>query len=201
LPAALRHQLGLNSGDRLDVELVEGTIVLRPAAKTRHRAPGEDQKVATDSPTPDVPETLTLTDTAPARRKPGRLRKRDAAGELDPAATPKRPRGRPKAARVSQPEPAPSVQSVPSLGSCGARWTCNRRQRALRMPLRRVPLLLELQARRVHRRWSAGRSATSRCASLGRGADTTDRKHFPGPLACPLKRRTERRPPGPPCGR
>ena len=106
LPAALRHRLGLSTGDRLEVELIEGTLVLRPAAKAKHPTPGEDQEVATNSPAPDAPETLTLTDAAPARRKPGRPRTRDAAGECDPAATPKRPRGRPKVVRVPQPEPA-----------------------------------------------------------------------------------------------
>ena len=39
LPAVLRQQLGLNSGDRLDVDLVDGTIVLRPAATTNARRP------------------------------------------------------------------------------------------------------------------------------------------------------------------
>ena len=33
LPAAVRQQLGLSSGDRLDVALLDGTIVLRLAAK------------------------------------------------------------------------------------------------------------------------------------------------------------------------
>ena len=106
LPAALRHRLGLSTGDRLEVELIEETLVLRPAAKAKHPTPGEDQEVVTDSPAPDAPETLTLTDAAPARRKPGRPRTRDAAGECDPAATPKRPRGRPKVVRVPQLEPA-----------------------------------------------------------------------------------------------
>ena len=106
LPAALRHRLGLSTGDRFEVELIEETLVLRPAAKAKHPTPGEDQEVATDSPAPDVPETLTLTDAAPARRKPGRPRTRDAAGECNPAATPKRPRGRPKVVRVPQLEPA-----------------------------------------------------------------------------------------------
>ena len=43
LPAVLRQQLGLNSGDRLDVDLVDGTIVLRPAAKAKRPVPREDQ--------------------------------------------------------------------------------------------------------------------------------------------------------------
>ena len=50
LPAVLRQQLGLNSGDRLDVDLVDGTIVLRPAATTKRPAPREDQAAVIDSP-------------------------------------------------------------------------------------------------------------------------------------------------------
>ena len=106
LPAALRQQLGLNSGDRLEVDLVDGTIVLRPAATTKRSPPHEDQAVAIDSPAPDAPETLTLTDAVPARRKPGRPRKHEAAAEVV-ATTPKRPRGRPRAVRAPQAEPAP----------------------------------------------------------------------------------------------
>ena len=48
LPAALRRQLGLNSGDRLDVQLVDGTIVLRPAARAKrsveHRGSGRGDR-------------------------------------------------------------------------------------------------------------------------------------------------------------
>ena len=114
LPAVLRQQLGLNSGDRLDVDLVDGTIVLRPAATTKRPAPREDQAAVIDSPAPDAPETQTLTDAMPARRKPGRPRKHDAAAEVV-APTPKRPRGRPRAMRVPEPEPAPvrAVNSAP----------------------------------------------------------------------------------------
>ena len=35
LPSGLRRELGLSSGDRLEVQLVEGAIVLRPASKAR----------------------------------------------------------------------------------------------------------------------------------------------------------------------
>ena len=101
LPAALRQQLDLNSGDRLEVDLVDGAIVLRPAATTKRPAPREDQETAIDSPAPDAPETLTLTDAVPARRKPGRPRKHEAAAEVV-APTPKRPRGRPKAVRAPE---------------------------------------------------------------------------------------------------
>ena len=106
LPAALRQQLGLNSGDRLEVDLVDGTIVLRPAATTKRPAPREDQEAVIDSPAPDAPETLTLADAVPARRKPGRPRKHEAAAEVV-APTPKRPRGRPRAVRAPEAEPAP----------------------------------------------------------------------------------------------
>ena len=108
LPAVLRQQLGLNSGDRLEVDLVDGTIVLRPAATTKRPAPRADQEAAIDSPAPAAPETLVLTDDVPARRKPERPRKHDLG-----APTPKRPRGRPRAMRVPEPEPAP-VRTVSS---------------------------------------------------------------------------------------
>ena len=111
LPAALRQQLGLSSGDRLDVDLVDGTIVLRPATKAGRPVPREDREVAIDLPAPDAPETLTGV-TTPARRKPGRPRTREAADELA-SLTPKRPRGWPKAVRAPPPEPAP----VPAASS------------------------------------------------------------------------------------
>ena len=56
LPAALRHRLGLNSGDRLEVDLVDGTIVLRPAAKAKRPVPREDQQAASDPPAPERPK-------------------------------------------------------------------------------------------------------------------------------------------------
>ena len=107
LPVALRQQLGLNSGDRLDVELVDGTIMLRPTAKVRRPAPRAGRGAVIEPPALETPETLTLTDAVPARRKPGRPRKHEAAAAVV-APTPKRPRGRPKAARAPQPEPAPA---------------------------------------------------------------------------------------------
>ena len=56
LPAALRQQLGLNSGDRLEVDLVDGTIVLRPAATTKRPPPREDQAAAIDFHAPAAPK-------------------------------------------------------------------------------------------------------------------------------------------------
>ena len=95
-----------------EVDLVGGTIVLRPAATTKRPPPREDQAAAINSPAPAAPETLTPADAVPARRKPGRPRKHEAAAEVV-APTPKRPRGRPRAVRVPEPEPAP-VRTVSS---------------------------------------------------------------------------------------
>ena len=106
LPVALRQQLGLNSGDRLDVELVDGTIMLRPTAKVRRPAPRAGRGAVIEPPAVEIPEPLTHADTTPARRKPGRPRRQEAGDELA-ATTSKRPRGRPRSAGAPQPEPAP----------------------------------------------------------------------------------------------
>lgn len=102
LPAALRQKLGLNTGDRLDVDLVDGAIVLRPASTARQPMQPEE---AIQAPAAEVPPAAT-----PARRKPGRPRKVRATDELVPAPAPKRPRGRPrKAAIAAEPKPAFAV--------------------------------------------------------------------------------------------
>ena len=44
LPDNFRHMLGLKTGDRLQAELVDGTIVLRPASAKR--APAQPEPVA-----------------------------------------------------------------------------------------------------------------------------------------------------------
>jgi bifunctional DNA-binding transcriptional regulator/antitoxin component of YhaV-PrlF toxin-antitoxin module len=93
LPAGLRQALGLNSGDRLEAELVDGALVLRPVAKTRRSAPGGEAAVSIAA---DAAEMLPLAaDGAPVRRKPGRPRKvNPVAGEQVTA--PKKARGRPR---------------------------------------------------------------------------------------------------------
>jgi bifunctional DNA-binding transcriptional regulator/antitoxin component of YhaV-PrlF toxin-antitoxin module len=103
LPAALRRNLGLNSGDRLEAELIDGAIVLRPAV--RGRQPRGPEVGAIPPPTggdAGAPGILPLTEeAAPARRKPGRPRKVAVAGEPATASTPKRPRGRPRKALIT----------------------------------------------------------------------------------------------------
>ena len=47
LPAALRRTLGVGTGDRLEAELVDGTLRLRPAARIKNAA--ENAPEATDT--------------------------------------------------------------------------------------------------------------------------------------------------------
>ena len=96
LPSALRQELGWNSGDRLEADLVDGAIVLRPAARTRRLA--RHGREAADSPAADAPS---------AKRKPGRPRKVADAGGLAPAPAPRKVRGRPRrTTTIREPETA-----------------------------------------------------------------------------------------------
>jgi bifunctional DNA-binding transcriptional regulator/antitoxin component of YhaV-PrlF toxin-antitoxin module len=87
LPTGLCQALGLNAGDRLAAELVEGELVLQPVAGRAGRSAGGD---------PDG--------TLPAKRKRGRPRKEAVA---EPAAAVSKKRGRPrKVVAAAEPEPA-----------------------------------------------------------------------------------------------
>jgi AbrB family looped-hinge helix DNA binding protein len=118
LPSALRQRLGLGSGDRLEAELVDGTIVLRPATKGRHPARREEgEEEAADPAATGASGMLPLTTTAvPAKRKPGRPRKAVDAGELAPAPGPRKARGRPRKAGALAPAPEPVVRPVVGVG-------------------------------------------------------------------------------------
>jgi bifunctional DNA-binding transcriptional regulator/antitoxin component of YhaV-PrlF toxin-antitoxin module len=107
LPASLCRALGLNKGDRLAAELVDGALALHPVA--RHA--GQDLHIETTaSPAIDRPKGATPTgDAMPARRKPGRPRK-NAVAEPAPFAPTKR-LGRPPKAMVT-PEPEPAAEPV-----------------------------------------------------------------------------------------
>jgi AbrB family looped-hinge helix DNA binding protein len=108
LPSGLRRELGLSSGDRLEVQLVEGAIVLRPASKARAARPA--------AAAPEAPVAAAPSAGVPARRGPGRPRKLASSDGLVPPAEAKRPRGRPrKAVLIPEPEPvAPSPAPVSS---------------------------------------------------------------------------------------
>jgi AbrB family looped-hinge helix DNA binding protein len=118
LPSALRQKLGLGSGDRLEADLVDGAIVLRPAAKGRHPARREEgEEEAADPAAAGASGALPLTATAvPAKRKPGRPRKAVDAGEPAPAPAPRKARGRPRKAAALAPAPEPVARPVVSVG-------------------------------------------------------------------------------------
>ena len=111
LPAALRRKLGLGNGAALELELVDGTIVLRPSGEGRGSAAGRGRK-ATEPPV-DLASAAPLSPRAdtPATRKGDRARKDPDPSPPDQAARPKRPRGRPRKAEV---EPAPAPLPVPA---------------------------------------------------------------------------------------
>src|SRR5690349_9870752 len=87
LPAHFRQQLGLHSGDDLEAELVDGTIVLRPGEGSA--------KAVQEGAAPDAAEATPAPSILAARvREPGQP---VAAPEAPPA--PKR-RGRPPKAKA-----------------------------------------------------------------------------------------------------
>jgi AbrB family looped-hinge helix DNA binding protein len=93
LPAAARRALGVDTGDQLDVEVVDGRIVLRPLkAPTAAGRPADEL-----SPAAAEPELAAAPPPA-GKRGPGRPRK------APPAASPPtlKARGRRKAAPVGE---------------------------------------------------------------------------------------------------
>jgi bifunctional DNA-binding transcriptional regulator/antitoxin component of YhaV-PrlF toxin-antitoxin module len=116
LPVRLRQALGLNSGDRLEAELADGALVLRPVGKTRGSAPAQGTAVPG---TVQATGMLTLTaDPEPVRRRPGRPRKATTAA-VEGSATRKRGRDRPCKTALAQDVPAaaapPSALGPPKL--------------------------------------------------------------------------------------
>jgi AbrB family looped-hinge helix DNA binding protein len=129
LPAGLREKLGLKSGDRLEAELVGGTLVLRPAATARGRA-GPGAK-ASEPPAATAPAASPVEAATPAKRKPGRPRKVQLAeagadrvsGLPEDAPPAKRKPGRPRKVRVAEePEPASAPAS-----EAGEPWKLRRK--------------------------------------------------------------------------
>src|SRR3954463_10688464 len=77
LPEAVRRKLGVGTGDRLEVEIADGAVVLRPArrADTAGKA-GPEPAVAAGQSVEVVPEPASVAAPAPAvKRGPGRPRK------------------------------------------------------------------------------------------------------------------------------
>ncbi len=111
-PAALRRTLGVGTGDRLEAELVDGTIRLRPAAGIKgapENAP-EAAAPAAEAPAP-APSPPAVTS---ARRPSGRPRKAAVPEPPEPATTPKRPLAR---LRKAKPDPVPEPASLTEEGA------------------------------------------------------------------------------------
>ena len=118
LPPALRQHLKLNSGDRLDAQLVDGAIVLRPASAKR--APAEPEQ-AIELPAVTSAPAPSLETAVPQKRPRGRPRKvqtTERPSELmlaiagDPLTSPKRKPGRPRKIRLEEAEP--TAEPAPS---------------------------------------------------------------------------------------
>jgi AbrB family looped-hinge helix DNA binding protein len=80
LPEAVRRKLGVGTGDRLEVEVADGAVVLRPAQQAD--AAGEaasEPTVAAEQPAEVEPEPVSAAAPSPAvKRGPGRPRKAPA---------------------------------------------------------------------------------------------------------------------------
>ena len=83
LPAALRQKLGLSTGDQLDLEVVDGTIVLRPL-KSAVAAGSSAAEELPSVPVQPEPAPAVAASSGP-KRGPGRPRK--AAIAPPPAST------------------------------------------------------------------------------------------------------------------
>ena len=112
LPAALRRKLGLDMGAALELELIDGTIVLRPSAEGRGSAAGRGREPTEPPADPASAAASSPRADTPATRKGGRARKDPDPNPPDQASRPKRPRGRPRKAEV-EPEPTPLPVPAP----------------------------------------------------------------------------------------
>ncbi len=125
LPADLRHLLNLKTGDRLQVELVGGAIVLRPAYAKR--APAQPEPVA------EMPGGVIATAAddlaAPVKRPRGRPRKVQVdpsraellPGVEIPLAAPQRKPGRPRKVRAEETALDPA-SDTPASGDEAVVW-------------------------------------------------------------------------------
>jgi hypothetical protein len=112
LPAALCRTLGVGTGDRLEAELVDGTIRLRPAARIKGVL--EHEPKATE-PAAEATTPASLPLAAASAKRPSRRPRKVAVPEpSEPATTPERPLAR---LRKAKPDPAPEPVSPPEEGA------------------------------------------------------------------------------------
>ena len=95
LPEAVRRKLGVGTGDRLEAEVADGAVVLRPARRTgaAGRAAPEPAATAAEQPVEAAPEPAA----SPPTVKRGAGRPRKASAEIAPTSSPEA-RGRRKGA-------------------------------------------------------------------------------------------------------
>ncbi|MFZ1428912.1 MAG: hypothetical protein WAS21_19310, partial [Geminicoccaceae bacterium] len=125
LPDNFRHMLDLKTGDRLQAELVDGTIVLRPTSAKR--VPAAPEPVA------EIPGGVAVSAVdsmaAPVKRPRGRPRKMQVdpshvellPGLAMPLATPKRKPGRPRKVRAEEAALDPATEP-PTPGDEAVVW-------------------------------------------------------------------------------
>jgi bifunctional DNA-binding transcriptional regulator/antitoxin component of YhaV-PrlF toxin-antitoxin module len=106
LPPALRRQLGLGTNDLLEAELVDGAIVLRPAAKAA--GVPKPKSAMGEPPAGVVVPSAGMMEPA-AARKPQSGR----SGAGDPAPATRRRPGRPRQVPAAAEEPTASLQPEP----------------------------------------------------------------------------------------
>jgi len=77
VPAGIRAKLGLSTGDQIDLELVDGSITLRPHRRDADRARPDTEPVVSAEPAASAaPELPAAAAQAPVvKRGPGRPRK------------------------------------------------------------------------------------------------------------------------------
>lgn len=158
LPGGLCQMLDLKTGDRLEVELVDGTIVLKPANGTR--APAKPKKAAELATVASAPAPSVET-TTPAKRPRGRPRKVHATntqpelmlGIADPLSSPKRKPGRPRIGRAEEASPATETAPQP-LATEAALWKL--RPKAELQAEKPDPVPLPLPPRRREASWTGG---------------------------------------------
>jgi bifunctional DNA-binding transcriptional regulator/antitoxin component of YhaV-PrlF toxin-antitoxin module len=108
LPAGLRQSLYLRSGDRLEAKLVDGTIVLRPAKKTRAPAKPAQAVEAAPVASASAPAATTVVPAKRPRGRPRKVRAIEDQPELMPGMAesslpaPKRKPGRPRKVRAEE---------------------------------------------------------------------------------------------------
>jgi AbrB family looped-hinge helix DNA binding protein len=76
LPAAVRQKLGLTTGDQLDIELIDGSIVPRPVRSgTALDRPAPEPAITAEPTVPVTPEPPPAAQAPVVKRGPGRPRK------------------------------------------------------------------------------------------------------------------------------